>query len=513
MKKILIVLIAAILVITCGTTGLASTYTLPEKIHNQLAIGSGLKGTFSISSEGDGFRTPFVQAVSDAEFSIRGISSGSDFHYFVFQTNAEDQQTALSELYRRDGICYFRSDMVQSKILSLPTAEQLIDSLYPVKGENVSPSSFLLKILLLPENDFKGKWEPVLARYQNELELWLAGYTVKAETVKLETGASALDFTYEIPMDDVIREFLALVGEFTRDSEASALLDSVMTPEQKQIYANPELISYYQEAMDSLHIQETVCLSKRVTAKGEVLSSRVELPMDETTTGYQMMSIEKTGSLTAYRMTGSGHYFAVAVNHAENTDPGTEQRSVWFTRVSDGQKEEKGEQDISVRIDILRTTETYEDNEDQNHQKDHYSVSVQQDETYLPAAYDHTVLQPFDTLTLELELHYYSKYAQNSKTDLDIQGKLTRGDSSLSLRASLKTAKPWVFMPFEVIDPIEIGTDPAAVLDPYLTDWVSNASSMIHYSVPASEENNAAADSEPSDETGGTPQDEQAPNE
>ena len=120
MKKKIISLIVLMLVIVTGTCQAAS-YTLPEKMANQLAIGSGLKGTFSITTKGEKFQTPFLKAVSDAEFSIRGISSDKDFHYYVFQSDEQENQSAVSELYRKDGICYFRSDMVQGKILSLPT--------------------------------------------------------------------------------------------------------------------------------------------------------------------------------------------------------------------------------------------------------------------------------------------------------------------------------------------------------------------------------------------------------
>jgi len=36
-------------------------------------------------------------------------------------------------------------------------------------------------------------------------------------------------------------------------------------------------------------------------------------------------------------------------------------------------------------------------------------------------------------------------------------------------------------MPFEIIDPVPVGTEKETVLDPYITDWISNAASMIHH--------------------------------
>ena len=52
MKKRIVFLIAMALILTIGTCQAAS-YTLPEKMYNQLAIGSGLKGSFTVTAEGE----------------------------------------------------------------------------------------------------------------------------------------------------------------------------------------------------------------------------------------------------------------------------------------------------------------------------------------------------------------------------------------------------------------------------------------------------------------------------
>ena len=129
-----------------------------------------------------------LNAVTDAEWSLRGIQSGSDLHYYLFQTNEKEEQSAFSEMYRREGIYYIKSDMVQGKILSFPVLSQYIESLFPSEGENGSSSSFISQIISLPENTRKDKWDPVIQRYQYELEMWLADFTVKADTVKLENN-------------------------------------------------------------------------------------------------------------------------------------------------------------------------------------------------------------------------------------------------------------------------------------------------------------------------------------
>ena len=126
MKKTIICIITGLIMLWCSTAG-AATYTLTEKMQNQLAIGSGLKGSFTVTSEGELSRTPFLNAVSDAVYDLRGMNSGHDLHYYLFQEN-NGTQTNLAELYRTEGKYYFRSDMVQGKILGLSGFSIYLDS-------------------------------------------------------------------------------------------------------------------------------------------------------------------------------------------------------------------------------------------------------------------------------------------------------------------------------------------------------------------------------------------------
>ena len=91
MKMRVIALIVMLAVLVSGTC-YAASYTLPEKMYNQLSIGSGLKGTFAVTAEGEKFNTPFLNSITDAEWSLRGIRSGNDLHYYVVQSNEQDEQ-------------------------------------------------------------------------------------------------------------------------------------------------------------------------------------------------------------------------------------------------------------------------------------------------------------------------------------------------------------------------------------------------------------------------------------
>ena len=483
----MLVLLVLLMTGTCH----AASYTLPEKMNNQLSIGSGLKGTFSVTAEGEHFRTPFLNAVTDAEWHIRGICSGNDLHYYVFQSNEQEQQSAFSELYRKDGIYYFRSDMVQGKILAFPVISQYLDSIFPADGENGSSSSFVSKIIALPENVRKDNWEPVLQRYQNELELWLADFTVKADTVKMENGLSALDFSYEIPMDSIIAEIVKLYGAFSADSEVTELLATVMTEEEKKVYLNGNLLYFYLEALQSLQIDRPVRMSKRVSAIGDMLRFRLELPLDERTTGYHSIDIENIDQLTVITLKKTGEVTVVAFPETGKLKQPSFEQSVWYARVNNDP--EKKNDNRALRVDIKKSNDTYEKDE-KSHETDHYDIKITQDTKYLPEDTDLSLLPDSEPIDIQIDLHYSSKYAQNSATALDISADIKEGDARIMISGKLKTAAPWLFMPFEIIDPIQVGTAKETVLEPYFTDWISNAESMIHHTEPGSESESSETD-------------------
>ena len=477
MKKKLVSVILIMILFMTGTCNAAS-YTLPEKMYNQLSIGSGLKGSFIITAEGDDIRSPFMDAITDAEWSLRGIQSGNDLHYYIFQSGEQEEQSAFSEIYRKDGTYYFRSDMVQGKILAFPVLSQILQSFFPESGENGSSSSFIANIISLPENVRKEKWDPVLQRYQYQLELWLAGFAVNADTVKMENGLSALDFTYEIPIESINAEIVKLFSDFSSDPEVAQLLETVMTDEEKNIYMNGNLLYFYLEALQSLQIDKPVRMSKRVSAIGDLLRFRLELPLDERTTGYKSIDIETINQLTVVTLRKTGQIIVASFPDAEKLKQTAYEQSIWISCVNDDP--EKTKENISVRVDIIKTNEVYEKDE-KTHEIDHFDVVVQQDTTYLPSDSDLSVIPEYDKTNITLDLHYSSKYAQNSATTLEISALIERSNSSMNIQGKLKTAAPWLFMPFEIIDPIQVGTEKEKVLEPYFTDWISNAASMIHH--------------------------------
>ena len=479
MKKRIICIITGLIMLIAGTAG-AATYTLPEKMQNQLAIGSGLKGSFTITAEGELSHTPFLNAVSDATYELRGMLSGHDLHYYLFQEN-NGGQTNLAELYRKEGKYYFRSDMVQGKILGLSSFSIYLDSLFGEKGENPSLSSALINYFSLPEDTREKQWKMIFNKYENSLEMWLHDFTAQAEIVKQENGSSAFDFSYVIPIEAVKSKMISMFGEFAADTELQTLLDSILTSEQKELYFNSALTWFYEAAVSALNIKEDVRLSKRVSALGDLINSRMILPLDPQITGYDRLTIESSNGYSIYQLEGSEKALVLGVPSIDMINEQEYEKSVWVSRIDNGKPGTEENGNFSVRADIKKTFGQYNDEEEKSHQTEHYTVAIQQDTTWLPESVRDIELGEWHNIDAELDLHYHSKYSQNSATTLEIKADYRQNGSTVTIDGKVKTAAPWLFMPFEVTDPTEIGPEHPEITEAYGTDWISNAASMIHH--------------------------------
>lgn len=487
MKKRFMGLLALILVLSLGAAS-AATYTLPEKLQIQLSIGNGLKGTFTISSSGELAGTPFLKAVSDAEYSLRGMSSGEELHYYVFQTDQNENMTGMTELYRKDDICYLRSDMVQGTVLSFPSRGQLLDSQFPATGANPTISTALIRYLSLSAKDREDSFNAIWNRYGNELEFWLADFTMDSEVVTREDGNSALNFTYHIPGEAVRTRILSLFNAFGSDTELQSKLDTVMTQEQKSLYVNAQLGDYYRGILEQMDFSRPLTLTKQVSSLGEVFSSGMELPLDSKLTGYQTLKIDSSNGMSTFTLSKEDGLISLSVPDAAEDTPDYE-KTIYFRRLSADNNKTGWEGNLSLRADITKTLRQYNDEEERSHQTEHYSIVLDSDESQEHTGY---AIPAFERAELELDLHYYSKFSQNSATTLEVDALWKQSGSSVGLKGQFKTASPWLFMPFDVGSPVAVSPSDNGALLLYLTDWISNAQSLIHHTDPAALTESAA---------------------
>ena len=202
------------------------------------------------------------------------------------------------------------------------------------------------------------------------------------------------------------------------------------------------------------------------------------------------MHIHNEDNYITYSLQGEKSIFVISVPDTTNVQTlKTEDRTYWISRVN---LEDNIDKNYSVKVSIQKTSETHDDDEGRSHQTDNYKIIICQDNTYIPEQFDLSEITSFETIEINLKLHYYSKFAQNSSTKMEFHFDCKQGNSIINIQGNLKTVNSdsWVFKPFDISHPTRIEVDKTDVLLSYITDWISNASTMIHHGLSGNDMSN-----------------------
>ena len=281
MKKVLAMVLAFCLL--CGSTSaFAVTYTMPEKLSRQLVIGSGLKGSFVLNAEGSSGAAAVLSVLNGAEIQVRGMASDENWHYYFYQTDENENQWARTDLQRKDGNVYLRSDLLkEDRILMLPAVENALDTL--TRGSEGTPSfaSAVWRLFRMSDGTREDIWNPMVALLGERLENWLTPYAQEPAVKQTDDGQAVIEMGYVIPAEDLKQGILDGLELVTGNQELMTLAADMTTEEQQETYLNPYLRYFYQQALDQLILPFDVSLSRTVSTLGSTLSSVIELPLDE----------------------------------------------------------------------------------------------------------------------------------------------------------------------------------------------------------------------------------------
>ena len=120
----------------------------------------------------------------------------------------------------------------------------------------------------------------------------------------------------------------------------------------RKVYLNPNLLYFYSEALHSLRIAEPVRMSKRVSAIGDLLRFRLELPLDERSTGYQSVDIETIDQLTVITLKKTEEITVIAFPDTEKLKQASFEQSVCeggVRRASHGRASSEGSRRLLSR--------------------------------------------------------------------------------------------------------------------------------------------------------------------
>ena len=479
MKRWICGLICLMMVFAFADSLAAITYTLPEKMVKQLDIGSGLKGNLTIHAEGNDPVILSLQPFQDVELQLRSLKSGEETHGYLYQAGAEEQQIGLTELYQTPEKSFFRSDLLPGEVFSFPETAQLLDLLQKPAGGNPAFLSALYRWMRIPAEEQKALLDPLTEKLSGALEIWIAQFAAVSEVRTLENGTSALDLTYSIPMKELKQEMVLLLKQMTASAEGQALLDRILTEEQKAVFANANLDYFYSAALNALENDYDLTFTRTVSTLGTTLSSIMELPLDENRLKYQSLVIEEHDGLTSYTLRNEEQLLTVMMGSGINWNE-ISSFSAWIILRPnpDTGKDAKAEYH-AWRVDLGHRTEVSSDEESRDHQRDEWKLLVERDVSRLPEG-ENPALYPEEVpVNLEVNLHFFSKYSQSSPTTLEFDARLTKDQFDLSVKGQVKTASPWFFAPFDTQNAKDLTQMTEEQLNVKLAELLASASEQL----------------------------------
>ncbi len=105
---------------------------------------------------------------------------------------------------------------------------------------------------------------------------------------------------------------------------------------------------------------------------------------------------------------------------------------------------------FACSLQLNRQTSQYTDEDNRSHETYEWKLLVEQDASRLPDTVDSTVFPTLESTEFRLNLHFFSKYEHSSPTTMEFEANVLRGSTHLTLSGKVKSAAPWVFMPFDI---------------------------------------------------------------
>ncbi len=504
MKRLAAVLLSVIL-LSVLSVGSAVTYTLPEKMSRQLIIGSGLKGTFSMTAQGS-VPAFFPAFLSGAEIQVRGISSGSDWHYYAYQSDESEKQWARTDLYHHDDNTYLKSDLIPGgPVLMIPGIGQILD--HATQSTNPSFSSVLWNYLRMKSSDREDFSDLLSVQYAKTLESWLSAFAAEPSVTKDARGNTLLEMNYVIPASALKEKMLDIAEKLSTDEAFLSFSRSIMTEEQQKLYLNQHLRYFYEEALNSLQFDFDVTLNRTVTLQGDTVSSQMEFPLDPRISGYSALLLEESGGYRSCRLTREAGY--IEVIHRQDADFQKDgELTLWILQKGDPAEANSS---FAKKITLSCQTETYEEEDhSRSHETQHWNLSILPDLRFVPEE-EREGFASGEAVSASADLHYYSKYEQSSPTTLEVEATLRGSDWDIAAKGKFKTASPWIFSPFSVENSANILELSPENLLSYVTSFLKEAEKQLLPNAQPAEAAESAPGSEPAGPAPSFPESTEAP--
>ena len=478
MKKTICLILTVLTAFCFLTAASAAGYTLPEKMERQLQVGSGLKGSFVIHSNADQELSPFVHSIRNAAYEIRGIRSGDDLHYYIYQPGEGETLSSLTEFCRIGNTGYLRSDFLPEAAYRLPDFEEFIASFLKAEGENPSILPELIRLLVKGPDPEEEEGGLDTASLEKQIELWISAFTAETTVESSENASPRLTQVFRIPTEALFNTVNVLVKTVSETPDTMEALKNVLSEDQIRTYLNPNLGYFYLEAMESLQLDGEIVFSRTMSTLGDLIQNTLTLPLDESKTGYSSIIFQNDEKRKTLSVSGAKGLFLLGLPvDFDFSAESYEEAVLQFIRIDSENREHRN---IALRIELSKKHDKYEEEEEtRNHETDRYTIEAVRDTSALPEGYSEALIPEMDPIGAELELHYSSKLQLSSPTTLEISCSVRQGKYDFTLAGQVKTASPWTFTPFDITHAAEAGRYQLKDFESLKEAWIRQAEEKL----------------------------------
>lgn len=455
MKRLIAAVMALMMLCTCA---MAESYDgLTEKARLQMERGSGLKGSFTLTAEGEGEWLAAAKALNGADIQVRNIRNGSVYECLLYVAQGENQ-LAETTLYIGDDYATLTSALLPEVAVQLQAGEQLMHMLFSGDVAESVPTwySGALNIAGVDKTVWVNEWEKALAPYMNDLEVWMLSYSATPEMTE-EDGHTIMHMRYDIPAEAVKAQIISMIEKMTADETLKALMAAQLTEEQLATYFSAQMVPFYKAAVNLLPLQGSIVMERAITTLGENLSASITLPLPPSKAGWKTLRIaEENNTVTC---TAAGEDRNVQLSWQNNPE-GTNE-VIWRDIPAEPTEENKA---TSLRIALNKMSEKTQDEDGRAHEKIDWTLEIADDLSHLDA--DDATCAYYavtDPLKVTLALHMSSKNSNSSPTTIEISASVTKPDGVLTVAGQLKTSSPWVVgaanVPADALDLMTMDSD------------------------------------------------------
>lgn len=279
MKRFASLLLACLMALT--STALAvdmDDYNQADKLYLQLLHGSGFSGTLTLeASTPDGTLEPLTLRVD--YIYVLPTQTQTDEHRLDLTLVEDGADVTAAHAQWKDGALSVAADALGTDWYSLG-ADDLGSALSGPASRLGAPG--LAQAALECLIGWGGGNETLTAAldlYLTHMDLWIEGFRQEAELGKDENGVSTMTTSYSVPASAVKAQAKRLIMDVLSDSQTLSALQAAVGEDASTLMLNPNLQSFYFEAIDALPLEDDLTVRRVVSLEGETLELDVHLPL------------------------------------------------------------------------------------------------------------------------------------------------------------------------------------------------------------------------------------------